>query len=285
MTGLLTRLLGEHIELVTRLSPETGHIKADLSQIEQVILNLAINARDAMFSGGKLTIETSRAGPYASLMVRDTGTGIDAETLEHIFEPSFTTKAEGTGLGLSTVNGIVTQSGGEISVETEVGFGTTFRILFPRTNATVARIETPKLEPDRPPSHQTVLLVEDDDQVRTVTAQVLETEGYQVLEAKTGAEALQIYQTASGPIDLLLTDLVLADMDGVKLAARISAADKQTAVLYMSGYSDKELIKLGNLNLINLTRTFIQKPFVGPELMQKVRGLLDGESRVTSRES
>ena len=275
LTGLLTRLLGEHIELVTRLSTETGHIKADLSQIEQVILNLAINARDAMFSGGKLTIETSRAGPYASLMVRDTGTGIDAEALEHIFEPSFTTKAEGTGLGLSTVNGIVTQSGGEISVETEAGSGTTFRILFPRTIATVARIETPKLEPDRPPSHQTVLLVEDDDQVRTVTAQVLETEGYQVLEAKTGAEALQIYQTASVPIDLLLTDLVLADMDGVKLAARISAAEKQTAVLYMSGYSDKELIKLGNLNVINLTRTFIQKPFNPKALIEKMRQLLD----------
>jgi hypothetical protein len=272
MKGMLTRLVGEHIEFVTRLSPEVGHIKADLSQIEQVILNVVINARDAMSHGGKLIIETSAVGPYAALSVSDTGTGIDAETLKHVFEPFFTTKPEGTGLGLATVNEIVTQSGGDISVETDVDAGTTFRILLPRTNAAVTRIETPKPEPAKRTSHETVLLVEDDDQVRIVTAQVLETEGYRVFDAKTAAEALLIYQTSIIPIDLLLTDLVLTDMDGVGLAARISAMKQRTVVLYMSGYSDRDLIKLGNFDP---NRTLIQKPFNPKALIEKMRQLLD----------
>jgi two-component system cell cycle sensor histidine kinase/response regulator CckA len=274
MKGMLSRLIGEHIELVTQLSPQAVRIKADLSQIEQVMLNLVINARDAMLQGGTLTIETASEGPYAVLSVTDTGIGIDSETLQHVFEPFFTTKPEGSGLGLATVQAIVTQSGGEVSVETEVGSGTTFRILIPRTAAPITRILTAQSFSAKSLSHETVLIVEDEDQVRTVTAEVLETEGYRVLQAKTAAEARLMYQTTVIPIDLLLTDLVLTDMDGVELAARISAMNRGTAVLYMSGYSDKELIKFGNFDV----RMFIQKPLNPKTLAEKVRQTLDSRS-------
>jgi PAS domain S-box-containing protein len=270
MKGMLARLIGEHIELTTQLSPESGRIKADLSQIEQVILNLVINARDAMSEGGKLTIATTVEGPYFTLSVTDTGTGIDPETLDRVFEPFFTTKPEGTGLGLATVQAIVTQSGGEVSVESELGVGTTFRILLPRTEAPLTRVIIPKSELASGSSHGTVLLVEDDDQVRAVTAQMLEPAGYRVFQAKTAAEARLMHQTSPIPIDLLLTDLVLTDMDGVELASCIVAAKKSPAVLFMSGYSDNDLMKFGHIDL----RMFIQKPLNQKTLIEKIHQVL-----------
>lgn len=272
MKGMLGRLIGEQIDFTTALNPAVGHIKADLSQIEQVVLNLVINARDAMPNGGKLTIETYPDGPYAVLAVSDTGTGIDPETLEHVFEPFFTTKPEGSGVGLATVYGIATQNGGDVSVETEVGAGTTFRVLFPRTNAAVTKLETVRPLFVKASLHETVLLVEDDDEVRAATAQTLETEGYRVYTAKTAGEALKIYQSSAVPVDLLLADLVLTDMDGGELAARISALKRRTAVLFMSGYSDRELARHRNLDF---DRAFIRKPFQPKELIEKMRLVLD----------
>jgi two-component system cell cycle sensor histidine kinase/response regulator CckA len=269
---LLERIVGENITIITNLSADSVRIKAGLGEVERVILNLVVNARDAMPRGGKLTISTLGVEPNVILSVTDTGTGIDPRTLAQIFEPFFSTKADGTGLGLSTVHEIVKHNDGDISVESRVGTGTTFRIQFPRTNDPASPVTIPKAGAEQRVSHQTVLIVEDDDRLRAVIAKVLKNAGYRVYEAKDATEALQIFDTSTSPIDLLLTDLILPDSDGAALADKISAESERTAVLYMSGYPDQELRRVDHLRF---ERAFIRKPFDPQDLIERVRQMLD----------
>ena len=284
---LLQRLLGEDIELITALESNLGRLKADPGQIEQVIMNLAVNARDAMPAGGKLTIASSNVmldetfihdskvtpGPYVVLAVSDTGVGMDAETRLRIFEPFFTTKEQGkgTGLGLSTVYGIVKQSGGYISVYSEPGIGTTFKVYLPRVNAAA---EAPAAAAgDRiQGGTETILLVEDEDGVRTLTRQLLQKQGYAVLEARHGGEALLICERHTGPLHLMLTDVVLSQMSGRELAQRLSQIKPNIRVLFMSGYSEEAIVQHGVLESGN---AFLQKPFTAESLSAKVREVLD----------
>ncbi len=287
---LLTRVIGEDIELVMVSSPDLGLVKADPGQIEQVMMNLAVNARDAMPHGGRLTIETANVtveagssrtpvpaepGDYVMLTVSDTGLGMDAETQTHIFEPFFTTKGpKGTGLGLSTVYGIVKQSGGYIWVTSEPNRGTTFRIYLPRVSGAGEGVagETSITLTEVPPGHETILLVEDETTLRELARQYLETLGYKVLEAAGPAMALEISRAHEGPIHLLLTDVIMPGMNGRELAQRMVAVRKQTRVLYMSGYSASVVGANGTLDAgIDL----LQKPFALPLLKVKVRQVLD----------
>jgi two-component system, cell cycle sensor histidine kinase and response regulator CckA len=284
MDKMLRRLIGADVELVTVLEPSLASVKADRGQLEQVILNLAVNARDAMTHGGKLTLKTANVEPGTAgvpaglsnpvmLSVSDTGCGIDVETLTHIFEPFFTTKQQGkgTGLGLSTVYGVIEQSGGRIAVESELLRGTTFRIYLPQSDA-----QRPA-PAEHSPAHlpigtETVLVVEDESVVRNLVHQVLERSGYNVLEAQHGAEALRIVLQHPGPIHLLLTDLVMPLMGGRELAKRLLGMGKDIKVLYMSGYTDDSAIRQGDLTP---GTNFIQKPFTPDSLSFKVRNLLD----------
>jgi PAS domain S-box-containing protein len=289
---MLTRMIGEDIDLVMVPAPDIGAVRADPGQIDQVIMNLAVNARDAMPEGGKLTIETSNilldenfarthapleAGEYVMLSISDTGLGMDSETQSRIFEPFFTTKgAKGTGLGLSTVYGIVKQSGGYIFVDSRPQRGTTFRAYFPRVDGkedAVAAQETLGLpRPDR--GQETILLVEDETNLRRLARQYLETQGYKILEAEDGAAALQIVDGHKGIIDLLLTDVVMPGMNGRELAVAITAERPDIRVLYMSGYTENAIGHNGTLYAgINL----LQKPFSIPALKDKVREVLDSE--------
>jgi len=287
---LLTRLIGEDIELVTIPAPELGLVKADPGQIEQVIMNLAVNARDAMPKGGRLTIETANVtidgkssrshvpaepGDYVMLSVSDTGLGMDAETQTHLFEPFFTTKGpRGTGLGLSTVYGIIKQSGGYIWVSSEPNKGTTFRIYLPRVSEAGEELalETPAAVTEVPPGHETILLVEDETTVRELTRQYLEALGYKVFEAPDPAVALEISNAHEGLIHLLLTDVIMPGINGRELAQRIVSARPEIRVLYMSGYSENVVGHNGTLEAgINL----LQKPFALPTLKTKVRQVLD----------
>ncbi|MFH1350802.1 MAG: ATP-binding protein, partial [Pseudomonadota bacterium] len=287
---MLRRLIGEDIELVTMLEPELGRVKADPSQIDQVIMNLAVNAKDAMPEGGKLTIETGnvtldshyaeqhgveiKQGAYVMLSVSDTGTGIDVETQEHIFEPFFTTKekGKGTGLGLSTVYGIMKQSDGYIWVYSEPGQGTTFKVYFP------AAEEAGKVKQEEKPSFlelkgsETILIVEDNESVRNLACNVLGEYGYRVLEAKDGEEALSVVKGHEGKIHLLLTDVVMPGMRGNELAERIKIERRDMEVLYMSGYTDNAIVHHG---VLEEGMNFIQKPFSPDELARKVRETLD----------
>ena len=289
---MLTRMIGEDIDLVMVPGPDLGAIKADPGQIDQVIMNLAVNARDAMPEGGKLTIETSnvvldenfarmhaplQAGEYVMLAISDTGTGMDSETQSRIFEPFFTTKgAKGTGLGLSTVYGIVKQSGGFIFVDSRPQRGTSFRAYFPRvdgTEETVAAqtaLELPR--PDR--GQETILLVEDETNLRRLARQYLETQGYKILEAEDGAAALQIASGHRGVIDLLLTDVVMPGMNGRELAIHISGQRPDIRVLYMSGYTENAI---GHDGLLDAGINLLQKPFSLPALKDRVREVLDSE--------
>jgi PAS domain S-box-containing protein len=288
---MLGGMIGEHIELVTALDDGLRRVKADPSQLQQVILNLAVNARDAMPSGGRLTIATRNVridrrharrhavpapGWYVELMVTDTGEGMDAATLDQIFEPFFTTKApgEGTGLGLSTVHGIVNQSGGEISVESEPGAGTTFRIFLPATTerAQPAVAPAPPLEPTAPGAG-TILLLEDEKVVRDLVRAILERDGFRVIEASVPEEALAASLRDRDGIDLLLTDVVMPGMSGPDVARAIGSPERPLKVLYMSGYSDEAVIQKG---LLEPGSAFLQKPFNAHELTEKIRGLLDG---------
>ncbi len=256
MGKLLPRLIGEDIELVIRGSEDLGAIRADASQMEQVIMNLAVNARDAMPGGGRLLIETSnseldstynarhpivRQGKYVLLSVSDTGTGMDAETQAHIFEPFFTTKAQGkgTGLGLATVYGIVKQSGGFIWVYSELGRGTSFKIYLPRVDQPVERLGGTRATPEAPRGTETILLAEDEQDVREVAREFLESGGYTVIEARDGAEALKSVEKHDGAIDLLVTDMVMPGMTGEELSARVLRCRPDIRVLYMSGYSER----------------------------------------------
>ena len=256
MGRLLPRLIGEDIELAIRPSENLGSIRADASQMEQIIMNLVVNARDAMPDGGKLIIETSnveldrlynekhpivREGRYVLLCVSDTGTGMSLETQAHIFEPFFTTKAQGkgTGLGLATVYGVVKQSGGFIWVYSELGRGTTFKIYFPRVDQPVERIEHALVYSEAPRGTETILLTEDERDVREVAREFLESGGYTVIEARDGMEALGLVEKHEGAIDLLITDMVMPRMTGQELAARLKEQRPRLRMLYMSGYSER----------------------------------------------
>ncbi len=286
---LLRRLIGEDVMLLTILEPELRLVKVDPGQIEQVIMNLAINARDAMPEGGTLTIRTANidldwrdpdrhipvpAGPYVLLEVRDTGIGMDAQTQAHLFEPFFTTKepGKGTGLGLSTVYGIVKQSQGSIHVESAPGQGTTVTIYLPCTSETVA-VHTPHPQSTALPNGtETILLVEDDPAVRTLIRQVLQARGYTVLEASYGQEALSMAEHYQQPIHLLLTDMVMPEMNGRELARQLARICPTLRVLYISGYADSQRIPQ---DLSESGVAFLQKPVMPDTLIRQVRALLD----------
>jgi len=291
MGKMLPSLVGEDLELVTSTHAMRGQVKADRSQLEQVILNLAINARDAMPNGGKLTIETSNVvldeayasrhsgvqpGPYVMLAVSDTGCGMDAETQSHIFEPFFTTKekGKGTGLGLATVLGVVEQSGGHIWVYSELGHGSTFKVYLPQVGE---MFQAPKVSDSLFELHNgsgTVLLVEDEESVRELVRDRLRKSGYTVLEAKNGAQALEISENHSGRIHLMITDVVMPGMSGRELAQRLWARQPHLQVLFMSGYTDNAM-----LGVLEVGTAFLQKPFSAQDLASKLRELLEGSAR------
>ncbi|MGA8430517.1 MAG: ATP-binding protein [Candidatus Sulfotelmatobacter sp.] len=288
---MLTRMIGEDIELIMIPAQELGALRADAGQIDQVIMNLAVNARDAMPSGGKLTLETSnvtldedyarlhsplRAGDYVLLAISDTGMGMDVETQSHIFEPFFTTKGpKGTGLGLSTVYGIIKQSGGYIFVCSEVGKGTTFKIYFPRvaaSNEAAAQIVAQPELVATEPGTETILLVEDEANLRYLARQFLEKQGYRVIEAADGAVALQIAIAHEGVIHLLLTDVIMPGINGRELAQRMAEIRPNTRVLYMSGYTENVI---GHNGTLDTGIRLLQKPFTLRDLKDKVREVLD----------
>ena len=293
---MLRRLIGEDIDLVMLPGAELGRVKADPGQIEQILVNLAVNARDAMPDGGKLAIETANvelddaqahrsvvvpAGHYVMLAVSDTGTGMDAATQAHIFEPFFTTKekGKGTGLGLSTVYGIVKQSGGFIWVYSEPGLGSTFKIYLPSVEDAAESVPGP--EAPEPPfgGSETILLVEDEEAVRALASRILQERGYRVLESARPEDALQIAEHHQEPIDLLLTDVVLPKMSGRKIAEHLTALRPSTKVLYMSGYTDDAVFRSG---VLESNTAFLQKPFTPSGLARKVREVLDAAQEVGS---
>lgn len=286
---MLRRLIGEDIDLLTVLEPSLNQIKADPGQIEQVILNLVVNARDAMPQGGKLTIETANVyldnkyarkhmsiqpGHYVMLVVSDTGCGMNAETQARMFEPFFTTKEQGkgTGLGLSTVYGIVKQSGANIWAYSEVGKGTAFKIYLPRADGVVESDESRETPAELPQGRETVMLAEDEEQVRRMIREILEMNGYRVLEASSGKEALSIYKQYGEQIDLILTDAVMPQMSGRELAQSLETLNPGIKVLYMSGYTDDAIVRHG---LLDQGIAFLQKPFTPEALTRKVREVLD----------
>jgi two-component system cell cycle sensor histidine kinase/response regulator CckA len=288
---MLTRVIGEDIDLVMTPAVDLGAVRADSGQIEQVIMNLAVNARDAMPTGGKLTIETSnitldeeyarlhspvRPGEYVMLVISDTGMGMDTETQSHIFEPFFTTKGpKGTGLGLSMVYGIVKQSGGYIWVYSDLGKGTTFKIFLPRF-ASVGEPATQRFAPvealPTEPGTETILLVEDEANLRYLARQFLEKQGYRVIEAADGAVAMQIVVAHEGVIHLLLTDVIMPGMNGRELAQRVSEMRPNVKVLYMSGYTENVI---GHNGTLDVGVRLLQKPFNLRDLKDKVREVLD----------
>jgi PAS domain S-box-containing protein len=286
---MLQRLIGEDIQLNILPNPRIGRVEVDPGQLTQVIMNLAVNARDAMPDGGSLIIETSnveldekyaalhvptKPGSYVMLAVTDTGSGMDNETMKQIFEPFYTTKevGKGTGLGLSTVYGIVKQSGGYIWVYSELGKGTTFKIYFPRLDEEVKEDKSNSTFENAPFGNETILLVEDEESVLNFARETLETCGYKVIEARNGAEALSVYKKSASKIDLLITDVVMPKMGGRKLAEKITRMNPQIPQLFMSGYTDDTIIRQG---MITEDMTFIQKPFTFEMLAHKVRELLD----------
>jgi signal transduction histidine kinase/CheY-like chemotaxis protein len=289
MDGMLRRVIGEDVELVSRPADRLGAVHADPGQLEQVILNLAVNARDAMPNGGKLILETRNAevrpgsreasaglapGRYVVLAVTDTGVGMDAGILSRIFEPFFTTKekGKGTGLGLSTVYGIVKQSGGHVFVRSEPGLGSTFEIYLPRVEGQpeAAAEERQATEPAR--GRETILLVEDEELVRDFAREVLEMHGYRVLEASGGGEALLLCERHTGPIDLMLTDVVMPHLNGRQLYERLAPTRPEMRVLYMTGYTEDAIVHQGTLDP---GTALITKPFTPDALVRKVREMLD----------
>jgi two-component system cell cycle sensor histidine kinase/response regulator CckA len=289
MDKLLRRLIGEDIELITLPAPDLGRVRVDPGQIEQVLINLVVNARDAMPEGGKLTIETQNVvlddayaqlrvgvivGSYVMLAVSDTGIGMDQATQQHIFDPFFTTKAigRGTGLGLATCYGIVKQHTGNIWVYSEVGQGTTFKIYLPRVGEAAELAVQPDGSQEMPRGTEVVLLVEDEPAVRNLVARVLRTQGYTLLEAGTGGEALQVIQTHPAVIDLLVTDVVMPEMSGKALADHMARRYPRIRVLFISGYTDRAIVHHGRLEPDVI---FLQKPFTPLALAQKVRAVLD----------
>jgi two-component system, cell cycle sensor histidine kinase and response regulator CckA len=289
---MLGRLIGENVELVNVLADDLGAIKADPSQIEQVLMNLAINARDAMSKGGRITIETTnveidetyarqhppvKPGRYVMLSVGDTGAGMDLDTQSHIFEPFFTTKppGKGTGLGLSTVFGIVKQSGGTIGAYSEPGHGTTFKIYFPRRDEAPVVMRQGKVEPLRGGT-ETILLVDDAAPLRGLTRRLLEDCGYTVLDSGDPAEALKMAELHRGPLPLMITDVVMPGFGGPILAERLAVISPETKVLYTSGYAADEIV---HVCVPGQDYAFLEKPFTRNDLVRKVRDLLDSPSR------
>jgi len=289
---MLRRLIGEDVALTTVLAPDIGSIKADPGQMEQVIMNLAVNARDAMPEGGQLTIATSNieldshyagdhipvvAGPYVLLAVTDTGSGMDDETKRRLFEPFFTTKekGKGTGLGLATVYGIVKQSGGFIWVYSELGQGTTFKIYLPRVADEPMAAEAPR-SPESVHGTETVLLAEDSPGVRSAARQILGRLGYTVIDAPNGAAALALAASLTGPLDLLVTDVVMPEMSGRQLAERLTALRPGLKVLYVSGYTDDAVVRHG---VLEAGISYLEKPFTPERLARKVREVLDAGKR------
>lgn len=289
MGKMLPRLLREDIEFVFKPDPALGRVKADSGQIEQILMNLAVNARDAMPQGGKLTVETANvvldeeyarrhpptiAGRYVMLAVRDTGVGMDKETQTHIFEPFFTTKEQGkgTGLGLATVYGVVKQSGGFIWVESEPAQGATFKIYLPQVDKPVETAQPGRVAAGRVRGTETVLLVEDEEDLRDLISTFLKDSGYTVLEARDGTEALRIAEQHLGPIHLLVTDMVMPKMGGQELAKRLTAHRPDLHVLYVSGYSE---YNPGEQSSPDQGAFFLQKPFTRDALVQQAREVLD----------
>jgi PAS domain S-box-containing protein len=287
MERLLRPLIGETVELTASLASEAGHTRADAGQLEQVLMNLVVNAKDAMPQGGKLMIHTQnviidenhhrgqtfiRPGRYVTLSVSDTGMGMDKETQSRIFEPFFTTKekGKGTGLGLSTVYGIVKQSGGYVMVQSEKGHGTTFNIYLPRVEATVDIHATPMPRAAQGGS-ETVLLVEDEESVRQLVRETLLAKGYRVVEAENGEAGLAAAAKHEGKIDLVITDVVMPGIGGRELVQQLALARPETKVLYLSGYTEDAVVSEGT---IESGTAFLQKPFTLQSLSRKVREVL-----------
>jgi len=286
MEPILRRLLGEDIVLGLDLDPAAGLVYADLGQIEQVLLNLIANARDAMPEGGRLTIRTAGVelaeanqprlppGRYVTLTVVDTGVGMSPEVLARLFEPFFTTKerGQGTGLGLSTVYGIVRQSGGEIQAESAPGAGTTFTIYLPQADTARDEPELPPVESRATAGSEVVLLVEDEDNIREPATEILEANGYSVLPARNGAEALEVARRHPGPIHLMVTDVMMPHMNGSRLVETLHASRPETRVLYISGYPEEAIAKHGTLVP---RHRFLQKPFSPGTFLTTVREVLE----------
>ncbi|MBM4134725.1 MAG: response regulator [Nitrospira sp.] len=288
MDTMLQRLIGEDVHLDTVLDPEPLHVKADPSQMEQVVMNLVVNARDAMPQGGTLSMKTARAditaphvhgqaippGSYVLLTVTDTGCGMDAETQLRIFEPFYTTKGpgKGTGLGLSTVSDIVKELGGFVAVQSEPGRGSTFMIYFLQADTAPRSADAAALPTPPRRGTETILLVEDDPGLRQLIREMLQMSGYTVLEARHGIEAWVIGKHHAGPIHLLITDVVMPQMSGRALADRLTSARPHMRVLYISGYADDAVFHHG---VADLGQDFLQKPFDPHQMAQKVRDLLD----------
>jgi PAS domain S-box-containing protein len=287
---LLRRLIGEDVTLTTTLSSDLGNVRVDPGQIDQVIINLAVNARDAMPRGGKLIMETAHvdldevyaegnpgvwAGRYVLLVVSDTGVGIDESTQAHIFEPFFTTKAQGqgTGLGLAVVHGIIAQSGGHISVSSKLGQGTTFKIYFPQVEGLRTTRKSHAGTGETPRGSETILLVEDEGAVRKLALRTLEMAGYTVLEAAHGGEGVRVAEQHQGPIHLLVSDVVMPEMGGCLLAERLAATRPGMKVLFLSGYTDDAMVRHG---VLSSEINFLQKPFSPDALARKVREVLHG---------
>jgi CheY-like chemotaxis protein len=286
---MLRRLIGEDIEFCTLLDPAAGHIKADPGQIEQVIMNLAVNARDAMPNGGKLTVTTANitpdknhlknfpdmdAGDYVMLAIADTGTGMSEEVKAHLFEPFFTTKpsGKGTGLGLATCFGIVKQNTGHINVHSELGSGTTFKIYFPQVQSA---LESPRVRitpTEVAGGNETVLLVEDEPVVRELAVATLREKGYTVVEAVNGEEGLRLARQHDGKIDLVLTDVVMPVMGGKEMADALRTSHPDTKVLFTSGYTEDAL---GHHGVLRPGILFLPKPYLTATLARKVREVLD----------
>jgi len=290
LSKMLRHMIGEDIELVLVPGTDLGSVKADAAQTEQIIMNLVVNARDAMPQGGRIVISTSNAdldeayakqnhcvrpGSYVLLAVSDTGSGMSESTILHVFEPFFTTKApgKGTGLGLSMVDGIVNQSGGCIWVSSEIGKGTTFKIYLPRVDER-AVIEHRKAEPPIVRGSETILLVEDEEPLRVLIAGLLENNGYKVLQASAGEEAIRLAKE-KGPMDLLMTDVVMPGMSGSDLANALRPSVPDFKLLFISGYTGDLISQHG---VIETETTLLEKPFTRHTLLSKVKVVLDSKS-------
>ncbi|HIL68959.1 MAG TPA: response regulator, partial [Verrucomicrobia bacterium] len=291
MNKMVKLLITEKISCETHLKAENGHVRADRGQIEQVIVNLAVNARDAMPNGGEISLETENLivndsnqhtfpelnpAEFILLRISDSGCGIPPDTLAQIFDPFFTTKdiGKGTGLGLSTVYGIIKQTGGHILVKSEVAHGTSFEIYLPISEKRIQPATTFRTEPSReiPMGTETILLVEDESIVRMMLQEVLSDQGYEVIEAENGKHALSVYEGFIGSVDMLITDLIMPEMNGRELAAALSTIQPDLKVIYLSGYTEDDVVRLGPLNTSD---GFLQKPFRSEALLEKVSKILN----------